>query len=98
MTLMRTPCKMTISLSPKIAEELERVRKEENRTRTELVCEALHTYFSFLRKFPEVPASKADLAVIRRGREAFARGEYVTLDQVLRGSSTARRRLVRVRP
>ncbi len=35
----------TISIPPEMAEELERVRKEEYRTRSELIREALRLYF-----------------------------------------------------
>jgi predicted transcriptional regulator len=62
-----------------MVEEFEKVRKAENRTKSELVREALRQYFSG--RFPAVSASKAELAAIKRGRAAFARGEYVSLDE-----------------
>jgi metal-responsive CopG/Arc/MetJ family transcriptional regulator len=37
--------RLCISLPPKMAEELEQVRKAEHRTRSELVREALRQYF-----------------------------------------------------
>ena len=61
-------------------QEVEKVRKAENRTRSELIREALRTYFS--NRFPVVTASKAELAAIRQGRAQIRRGEYVTLDQL----------------
>ena len=66
-----------------MVEEFEKVRKIENRTKSELVREALRQYFYFSSRFPVVNASKAELAAIKRGRAAFARGEYVTLDELL---------------
>ena len=60
--------------------ELERVRKAEHRTRSELLREALRTYFSS--RVSEVAPTPAELRAIRRGRVALARGDYVTLDQL----------------
>ena len=71
---------MTVSLPPTMVDEFEKVRKAENRTRSELVREALRTYFS--QRFPEVTATKSELAAIRRGRAQIRRGDYVTLDQL----------------
>jgi len=42
----RTTSTLTISLPPAMLAELERVRKAEHRTRSELLREALRTYFS----------------------------------------------------
>lgn len=72
---------MTISLPPAMVKELERVRKAEHRTRSELVREALRTYF--YGRFPVVEASPAELAAIRRGRSQIRRGQSVDLDQLL---------------
>lgn len=69
---------------------VEKVRKVEQRTRSELIREALRTYFSS-RRFPEVMASAAELRAIRRGRAEIKRGEYVTLDQLLHEMGTPRR-------
>lgn len=80
---MRTTQTMTVSLPPAMIKEFERVRKAESRTRSELVREALRYYFSMVLRFPAVEATKAELATIKRGREAFARGEYVTLEELI---------------
>ena len=72
---------MTVSLPPAMVRQFEKVRKAENRTRSELVREALRTYFD--RRFPVVEPTRAELAAIRRGRAAFRRGDYVSLDQLL---------------
>ncbi len=71
---------MTVSLPPAMIRDVERVRKFENRTRSELVREALRTYFS--RVFPVVTPSAGELAAIRRGRAEIRRGEYLSLDQL----------------
>lgn len=83
---------MTISLPPAMVEQFEKVRKAENRTRSELVREALRTYFSLYGRFPVVSASKAEINAIRRGRAAFARGQYVALDELLHDVEPAHNR------
>ena len=84
---------MTISLPPAMVKEFEKVRKAENRTRSELIREALR--LSFAKRVPEVTASKAELAVIRSGRAQIKRGEYVTLDKLLHDLETAHRKASR---
>lgn len=61
--------------------DIERVRKEEHRTRSELLREALRTYF--ISRFPEVIPTRAELRALERGREAMKRGDYVTYDQLI---------------
>lgn len=61
-------------------DQVEKVRKAENRTRSELVREALRTYFSD--RFAEANVGAADLRAIHRGRAQIRRGEYVTLDEL----------------
>ena len=70
--------------------ELERVRRQEHRTRSELMREALRSYFSN-RILEEVPTT-AELRAIRRGRAAIARGDFVTLDELRDEMGTAPRR------
>lgn len=77
--MARTTSTLTISLPPAMLEELERVRKEEHRTRSELMREALRGYFS--KRIREARPTPAELRAIRRGRRAIARGDYVTLDE-----------------
>lgn len=86
---MRTRQTMSISLPAEMIEEVEKVRRAEHRTRSELVREALRTYFAS--RFPEVSVSPADLRAIRRGRMAIRRGEYVTLDQLLHALESSHR-------
>jgi CopG family transcriptional regulator/antitoxin EndoAI len=80
---------ITISLPRKMARQVEQFRRVENRTRSELIREALRVYFSG--RFPVVTPTKAELRAIRRGREEYKRGEYVTLDQLLHALGNPRR-------
>jgi predicted transcriptional regulator len=77
---MRTTDTMTISVPPAMAKQMERVQKEENRTRSELLREAWRQYFE--RRYPVYSPTKTETAAIRKGRAAFKRGEYVTLNQL----------------
>ncbi len=81
---------MTVSLPPEMARKVEKVRRVEHRTRSELVREALRVYFSS--RFPVVTASKAELVAIRRGRAEIRRGEYVTLEQLLHALESKNRK------
>jgi len=66
-----------------IAERVGTVRKAENRSRSELVREALQAYFALTAKFPEEEATPTERRAIERGRRAVARGEFVTLERFL---------------
>ena len=72
---------MTISLPQEMIDQVEKVRKAEHRTRSELVREALRTYFA--NGFAEAPVSAEELRAIRRGRVQIRRGEHVTLDELV---------------
>jgi predicted transcriptional regulator len=87
---------MTISLPPAMVKEFENVRRAESRTRSELVREALRMYFAS--RYPVVTPSKAELAAIRRGRAAFARGDFVSLGELLDGLEPASHRSGTKRP
>ena len=75
---MRTRATMTISLPPAMIATVERVRKAEHRTRSELIREALRTYFSGGRTYTP---TRAELRAIEKGRAAFRRGEGLTLEE-----------------
>ena len=77
---MRTTETMTISLPPGMAKQMEKVQREEHRTRSELLREAWRHYFES-RYGVEAP-TKTELAAIHKGRAAFKRGEYATLDEL----------------
>ena len=78
---MRTRKAMTISLPPGMVRQVERVRKREHRTRSELVRDALRAYLED--RVPVVVPTKAELAAIRRGRAEIKAGNYVTLDELI---------------
>ena len=89
---MRTRQTMTISLPPAMVRDVDRVRKAESRTRSELVREALRRYFSG--GFPVVTPTPTDLTAIRRARAEIKAGQFVTLEQLLNdmgGVGAARR-------
>src|SRR3972149_7749544 len=86
---MRTRKAMTIAPPPAMVRQVERVRKREHRTRSELVREALRSYLQD--RFPVVVPTKAELAAIRRGRAEIKAGNYVTLDELIHDLESADR-------
>ena len=78
---MRTRATMTISLPRPMIEEVERVRKTEHRTRSELIREALRAYFTARKSFPVYTPTAAELREIEKGRAAIRRGQYYTPDE-----------------
>lgn len=78
---MRTRQTFTISLPPEMAEKVEKTMKAEQRTRSELVREALRRYISFPRFLEESPPA-SELRAMRRGWAAYERGDFVTLDDL----------------
>jgi len=64
---MRTRHRITISLPPKMAAQVEEAMKVENRTRSELMREALRTYFA-TRRVPEEAPTAAELRAIAEAR------------------------------
>jgi predicted transcriptional regulator len=86
---MRTTETLTISLPPGMAKQMERVQKEEHRTRSELLREAWRQYFES--RYPVYTPSKAERAAIRKGRAEIKRGNFVNLEQLLQDVDTPRR-------
>ncbi len=76
---MRTRHTMTVSLPPAMIREVEAVRKAEHRTRSELIREALRTYFTVRRTYTP---TALELRAIERGRAAIGRGEYASFDDL----------------
>jgi predicted transcriptional regulator len=76
-----------------MAKQIEEAMKAEQRTRSELVREALRAYLT--KRVPVVAASKAELAAIRRGRTEIENGEYITLDELLHGLAAPNRKTSR---
>ena len=87
---MRTTKTLTISLPPAMVRQMESLRKQEHRTRSELMREALRHYFDS--RVPEVTPTKAELAAIRRGRADIKAGRFVTLEQLRDELAAADRR------
>lgn len=76
---------LTVSLPPAMVEELDRVRKDEHRTRSELVREALRRYVSATgtaRRMRVEEAQPGEIEAIRRAEEEYARGETVSLEDL----------------
>lgn len=88
---MRTTKVISLSLPPELARTAERVAALEGRTKSELFREALRAYLVG-RRIREDLATPGEIAAIRRGRAAHARGEYVTLDRLLDEMGSPRRR------
>ncbi|MGI9074607.1 MAG: ribbon-helix-helix protein, CopG family [Bryobacteraceae bacterium] len=61
---MRNTETLTISLPPAMAKQMERVQKEENRTRSELLKEASRQYFGS--RYQVYVPTKAERAAIRK--------------------------------
>ena len=78
---MRSRRAVTISLPPEMLKQMEKVSKAEHRTTSELVCEAWWTYFA-MRHAPVYTPTRAEVRAIERGRAAFRRGDFITLDQL----------------
>ncbi len=87
---MRTTHTLTISVPPTMAAEIDRVRRKENRTRSELVREALRAYIAD--RYPAAEPTKAELSRIKRGRAEIRRGQFVTYDQLLDVLDSTRRK------
>jgi predicted transcriptional regulator len=88
-----------------MADELERVRRKEHRTRSELVREALRHYMrqaearsiqEKVGQLPEEPPTADELAAIKQGSTELAEGKFVTLRQ-LRHELDDRRRQPRAK-
>ena len=88
---MRETTTFTVSLPPAMAEQVERARKAEQRTRSELVREALRVYLSARLVPVEVPTA-AEARAYRRGMAAYKRGDYVKLEGYLDGMDRRPRR------
>src|SRR5713226_4982083 len=68
---------LTISLPRAMADRVETLRKAEQRTRSELVREALRTDFAIAGRFPEEEATPAELRALARGRRPVPGGGNV---------------------
>lgn len=91
MHMSRSTATFSISLPPKMAAELERVRKSEHRTRSELVREALRRYISDaevrglktrIAELPEEEPTADELEAIREGGAQFREGKHLTFGKI----------------
>ena len=93
--MSRVSATFSVSLPAGMAKEIERARKEEHRTRSEFVREALRHYMgrnAYVRRMrerivelPEEEATAEELEAIEEARRAFRDGEFITLDQFRHG-------------
>ncbi len=90
-TTMRESTTFTVSLPPAMARQVELAMKAEQRTRSELVREALRVYFS-ARMIPVEKPTATETRAYRRGIAAYERGDYVTLEEYLDGVDRRPRR------
>ncbi len=81
----RATATFSISVPPEMASELERVRKVEHRTRSELVREALRQYIRVasardvrerIAALPEAEADADEIDAIEAGRRQFQGGRF----------------------
>jgi predicted transcriptional regulator len=79
---------VTISLSEEMIAELDRVRTSEDRSRSEIVDEALRWYS---RRIPVETPTPEEVAAIEEGRAAIKRGEYVSFEQLVHDLDLDRR-------
>lgn len=83
----------TISVPAAMAEQMERARRKENRTRSELLREAWREYFEA--RYGSYTATQAELAAIREGRAEIRQGEYKTLQELRSELDTSHRKASR---
>jgi predicted transcriptional regulator len=77
----RTSTTVTISLDPAMAEEVEKVRKAEHCTTSELWRQAMRAFLR-TRTLREYTPTRAELRSIEKGRAEIRRGDYLTLDDL----------------
>lgn len=72
---------ITLSLPPKMTQQIEAACKREHRTRSELIREALRVYFGRVAALPVYTPTPAELRALQKGRAEIRRGHYFTLDE-----------------
>jgi len=89
--MSRVSATFSVSLPPAMASELERVRRKEHRTRSELVREALRHYIRVadarsvqerVAKLREEEPEPEEVAAIERGNKEFREGSFIDLSQL----------------
>jgi predicted transcriptional regulator len=86
---MRTREAFTISLPPAMSQAVEKARKAERRTRSEIVRDALRLYFNpelalRIARLPVYTPTPRELRELEQGRQEMRRGEFLTLDEFFR--------------
>jgi predicted transcriptional regulator len=79
-----------------MVKQMERVQKEENRTRSELLREAWRQYFEG--RYGAYAPTRTELAAIHKGRAAIQRGEFVTLEEAFNELDNPRRKASAKKP
>jgi len=95
MDMSRVSATFSVSLPPEMVEELERARKDEHRTRSEFVREALRQYMGRgvelrrmrqrIAELPEEEATAEEVAAIEEGQREFREGKFITLNTLRHG-------------
>jgi CopG family transcriptional regulator / antitoxin EndoAI len=89
--MSRTSATFSVSLPPAMANELERVRRNEHRTRSELVREALRHYIRVadarsvqerIGKLREAEPEAEEIAAVEQARKEFRKGNFVDLSKL----------------
>ena len=73
----------SIKLPAAIVRRVNRAARRQKRSPSDVAAEALQWYF-LVSEIPEETPTPAELRAIRRGRAAFRRGDYITLDELRR--------------
>jgi metal-responsive CopG/Arc/MetJ family transcriptional regulator len=83
---------VTTSLPQDELAEFDRVREAHHLTRSQALREAIRQYIAAgTRRIPVVDPEPGEIEAIARGEEAIARGEYVTLGELLHELDADRR-------
>jgi|SRR5271169_3089962 len=89
----RTAKSVTISLPPEMLAELDRVRKREHLSRSEILRKAFRRYAADEpRRIPVVDPEPGELEALEHGRAQTAGGEYVVLEDLLNDLDADRRK------
>ena len=89
---------MSISLPVEMVHQVDKARKKEHRTRSELIREALRVYLGTTRALRTYLPTAAELRSIDEGRAEIRRGEYFTLDEIRPAVASHRRPASRKKP
>jgi Arc/MetJ-type ribon-helix-helix transcriptional regulator len=88
----RVSATLSVSLPPEMVEELEQARKDERRTRSEFVREALRQYMERgaelrrlrqrIAELKEEEPTPEEVEAIQAGQQEFRQGDFVTLNKL----------------